>query len=287
MKPLFSYKSKTANTIILYENNTIIKDNKNMSHNLSKYFTDLTKTLKLKKIFSALKKKSLKHLLRDFRNHSTNKIEECFNSKEIFTFREFQEIEIIKTIKEIPENKANTFKDIPVKITINSVHIYSQVLTNIFNDCVKSSNFPDILKYVDITPVFKKGDTIDKTNYRPVLKKDDTIDKTNYRPTSTLPNFSKVFEKMIYTQINSFMEPKLSEFVAGFRAKHNTQHALLKMIETWRAMLNNSKKVGAIVMDLSKAFDTLNLNLLLWKLKAYGFSKNTLTFIQSYYTNTH
>ena len=39
---------------------------------------------------------------------------------------------------------------------VNSVHIYSQVLTNIFNDCVKSGNFPDILKYADITPVFKK-----------------------------------------------------------------------------------------------------------------------------------
>ena len=70
---------------------------------------------------------------------------------------------------------------------INSVHIYSQELINIFNDCVKSGNFSDILKYTDITPVFKKGDTTDKTNYRPV---------------STLSNFPKVFEKIIYAQIN-------------------------------------------------------------------------------------
>ena len=82
---------------------------------------------------------------------------------------------------------------------------------------------------------------------------------------------------MIYAQINSFMEPKLSKFLAGFRAKHNTQHALLKMIETWRAMLNKGNKVGAIIMDLSKAFDTLNHNLLLCKIKAYGFNKNALT----------
>ena len=136
---------------------------------------------------------------------------------------------------------------------INSVHIYSQVFTNIFNDCVKSGNFPDILKYADITPVFKKGDTTDKTNYRPI---------------NTLSNFSKVFEKLIYAQINPFMEPKLSKYLAGFRAKHNTQHALLKMIETWRAMLNKGNKFGAIIIDLSKAFDTLNHNLLLCKLKA-------------------
>ena len=55
-----------------------------------------------------------------------------------------------------------------MKIMINSIHIYSQILTNIFNDCVKSGNFPDILKYADITLAFKKGDTGDKTNYRPI-----------------------------------------------------------------------------------------------------------------------
>ena len=126
---------------------------------------------------------------------------------------------------------------------INSVHIYSQITTNIFNDRVKSGKFPDILKYADITPVFKTGDVTDKTYYRPI---------------STLSNFSKVFEKMIYVHINSFMEPKLSKYIAGFRARHNTQHALLKM-------LNKGNKVGAIIMDLSKEIDTLNHNLLFSK----------------------
>ena len=92
---------------------------------------------------------------------------------------------------------------------------------------------------------------------------------------------------MIYAQISSLMEPKLSKYLAGFRAKHNTQHALLKVIETWRAMLNKGNKVGVIIMDLSKAFHTLNHNLLLCKLKAYGFNKNALTFIQNYFTNRH
>ena len=65
------------------------------------------------------------------------------------------------------------------------------------------------------------------------------------------------------------MEPKLSKYLTVFRAKHNPQHALLKMIETWRAMLNKDNKVELIIMDLSKVFDTLNHNLLLCKLKAY------------------
>ena len=141
-----------------------------------------------------------------------------------------------------------------MKIIINSVHIYSQVLTIIFNNCVKSGEFPDILKYADITPVFKKGDTTDKTKYRPI---------------SALSNLSKVFENMTYARIISFMEPKLSKHEAGFRAKHNTQHALLKMTETWCAMLNKDNKVGAITMDLSKTFDMLDHNLLLWKLSLW------------------
>ena len=156
VKPLFSNKSKTANTIILHKNNRIIKDNKKISHTLNKYFTDLTKTLKLKKTSPPLKKKSLKYLLRHFKNHSTKKIKEHLNSKVIFTFQEFKETETIKTIKELQKNKASTFKDIPVTIMVYMVHIYSQVLTNIFNNCIKSGNFPDILKYADITPLFKK-----------------------------------------------------------------------------------------------------------------------------------
>ena len=57
------------------------------------------------------------------------------------------------------------------------------------------------------------------------------------------------------------------------------------MIETSRSMLNKGNKVGAIVIDLSKAFDTLSQNLLLCKLKAHGFDTNPLTFIQSYFSN--
>ena len=106
----------------------MIKDDKKISHTLTKHFTNLTKTLKLIKTFLALKKKPLKHLLKHFKYHSTIKIKKHFNSKEIFTIREVKETEIINTIKELRKNKTSTFKDIPVKIVVNSAYIYSQVL---------------------------------------------------------------------------------------------------------------------------------------------------------------
>ena len=81
------------------------------------------------------------------------------------------------------------------------------------------------------------------------------------------------------------MEPKLSKYLARFRRNHNTEHALLRMIESWRALLNKDQKVGEIIMNLSKEFDTQNHKLLLKKLRSYGFNKKSLSFIESYSTN--
>ena len=143
------------------------------------------------------------------------------------------------------------FKDIPTRIIKNVDHAYSHRLTIIFNNCIKNSKFPDIQKCADVTPVFKKGDTIDKSNYRPI---------------SALSNFSKIFEKLIYSQVNSYIEPKLSKYLVGFCSNHNNPYALLRMIESWRALQNKDQEFGAIIMDLSKLFDTLNHKRLLRKL---------------------
>ena len=73
------------------------------------------------------------------------------------------------------------------------------------------------------------------------------------------------------------MKSKLSKSLTGFRKKHITRHVLLRMIGIWKSMLNDGNKVAAIVMDFSKAFDTLNHNLFLCRLKVYGFDTNALT----------
>ena len=72
------------------------------------------------------------------------------------------------------------------------------------------------------------------------------------------------------------MEPKLSKYLTDFRRNHNTQHALLRMTASFRVLLNKSQKVSAIIMDLSKAFDSLNDKVLLKKLQAHGFDKKSL-----------
>ena len=147
---------------------------------------------------------------------------------------------------------------------------YCEKLTNILNDCLKENRFPNLMKVAEISPVFKKLDNTSKDNYRPI---------------STLSNFAKLFESIIYSQLNDYMENKFSKYLTGFRKNHNTQNSLLRTIESWKAKLNNGSKVGVIIMDLSKAFDGLNQDLLLAKLEAYVLGNNAVSFIRSYLTN--
>ena len=81
------------------------------------------------------------------------------------------------------------------------------------------------------------------------------------------------------------MQCKFSKHLTGFRKKHSTQNTLLVMIEKWKTILNKKLKVGALFMDLSIAFDTLDHSLLLAKLSAYNFDNNSLSFVRSYLAN--
>ena len=81
------------------------------------------------------------------------------------------------------------------------------------------------------------------------------------------------------------MENKLSTYHTGFRKNRDTQNSLLRTIESWKAKLNNGSKVGVIIIDLSKAFDSLNHDLLFAKLEAYSLDINIVSFTRSYLTN--
>ena len=81
------------------------------------------------------------------------------------------------------------------------------------------------------------------------------------------------------------METKLSKYLTGFRKNHGTQHSLVPMIEKWKNALDKGEYICALFMDLSKAFDTIDHNLMLAKLEAYGFNENSLHFMHSYLKN--
>ena len=133
------------------------------------------------------------------------------------------------------------------------------------------NSFPQNLKLGDAVPVFKKCD--------PTCAK-------NYRPISALPTVSKIFERLMHDQITTYMDAPLSKYLCGYRKGFNTQTALLSLIEKWKSILDKKKGFsGAVLMDLSKADDTINHELLIAKLDTYGFSKTSLELILDYLSN--
>ena len=87
------------------------------------------------------------------------------------------------------------------------------------NESITEGTFPSELKLAEVTPVFKKLGCMNKEIYRPV---------------SLLSHMSKVFERILYNQINYFMKDKLSNIFTGYRKGHGAQHSLLTMIEKWK-----------------------------------------------------
>ena len=126
------------------------------------------------------------------------------------------------------------------------------------------------MKLVNVTPVHKKG-------YR--------SEKDNYRSVSILPNLSKVFERCISNQIAQFFDKILSKHQCGFRNSHSSQHSLVVFLEKWKESVDEGHVFGALLTDLSKAFDCLPHNLLIAKLKAYGFDNKAVRSVYDYPTS--
>ena len=161
--------------------------------------------------------------------------------------------------------------NISLKQLKDAICVIDKFIQGIWNqEILVKRKFPDKLKVADVTPVHKKLSTVLKTNYRPV---------------SVLAVVSKVFERFIDNQTNDYIEKYLSRYLCGYRKGYSPQHAMLYMIEKWREIRDKGGYAAAVLMDLSKAFDTINYKLLIAKLRAYGFDIPSLEIIFDYFTN--
>ena len=187
----------------------------------------------------------------------------------VFSFRKDTYEEILNEINSLDTSKSTQSEDIPFKIIKDNADIFANFILQNFNKCIIDGKFPDQVKKPDVSPVFKKGNHNDKTNYRPV---------------SILPSLSKIYESLIYNQINHITENALSIFQCGFRKKFSTRHALIAMIEKARKILDKGGTFGALLTNLSKAFDCMTHDLLVAKLHALNFDMNALNLIFDYLT---
>lgn len=145
-------------------------------------------------------------------------------------------------------------------------------MTHIFNCCISTGVFPDILKKALIHPIYKSG------------VRDRVI---NYRPISILPSLSKILERIMNSRLKKYIESihLLSDCQYGFRNGRSTDDAVHELTNHIVNALDNRKKCLAIFLDLAKAFDTVSIPNLVSKLEAIGLRGNQLKLFESYLHN--
>ena len=186
----------------------------------------------------------------------------------MFHFSKAEPSDVIKIIKGLKSGTSVGIDKIPPKLVIMSAEVIANPLAKLINTTMLDDLiFPNIEKDASVTPVFKKEDRQIKTNYRPI---------------SVLNVFSKIFERFLLNQLLPFIDKMMSSLLSAYRSRYNTQHVLLRLIEQWRACLDDNKVMGGILMDLSKAFDCLPHDLLIAKLEAYGLGRSSLLLLLSY-----
>ena len=123
----------------------------------------------------------------------------------------------------------------------------------------------------------------------PIFKADDNTDANNYRPISLLSNFNRIFEKLIFNRMESFIEKNnlFSPSRYGFRKAHSTQHAILGIVNTIQTKMDNHLFSCGVFIDLKKAFDTVDHKIFLDKLYHYGFRGIINKWFSSYLEVEH
>ena len=150
-----------------------------------------------------------------------------------------------------------------------SLPILAPALVKIFNLSLSSGVYPDKLKIAKVIPIFKKGTKTSVNNYRPI---------------SILSSINKIFEKNLYSRLINYIDKfqLLYKYQYGFRKNHSTDHALIELVDQIRFSIDNNQMTCGIFVDLSKAFDTVNHQILLGKLEHYGIRGKALELFKSY-----
>ena len=182
---------------------------------------------------------------------------------DVLNFKPVEEADVIKIIDNLSSKNSCGIDKITTKLLKTITPYITKSIAFIINQSLASGVFPDKLKIAKIVPIFKKND--------PTL-----LD--NYRPISLLPVFSKIFERVIFDQLHNHFNLHNLYFESqyGFRKKHSTESAVLELVDKTIKHMDSGDVPISIFLDLSKAFDTLDHDILLDKLSYYGVKETEI-----------
>ena len=258
IKSIISLKSaRKSQPTSLLVNNTLITDPKKIANTFNKYFSSVGSSLQNK----------IHHHGKDFKHYLQN------SNQHSFFVKPTNQIEVCNQIIALATNKAEGPTSIPTDILKLIMPSISQPLTDIINLSFTLGIYIDDLKLSKVIPIYKE--------------KDSDLDFVNYRPISLLSNINKIIEKLMYDRLYTFLEKYncIYELQYGFRARHSTNHCLLDLTENIRKTIDKNEYAVGVFVDLQKAFDTVDHNILLSKLSHYGIRGVSLNWFRSYLSN--
>ena len=188
---------------------------------------------------------------------------------ERFNFRIITEKECFTLIKQIDITKSSAIKGIKTIFLKDAFLLLKFEITYLLNQALRFSDFPKTWGQSIVTPIPKEGDHLDPSNWRPI---------------SQMPLIGRLLEKAVHTQMVYYMNSigLLHPNQHGFRANKSTGSAIFQFFKDLITNFDDNHTTGAIYIDYKKAFDTISHDILLKKLKLYGFSNNSITWFENY-----
>ena len=198
-----------------------------------------------------------------------NNLTNAYSNVPQFKFKPLSIPEVIKLGKSIQPKKSAGPDGIPGVIAKICILTIPHILQNIINSSLSTGRIPERLKNADVIILHKKGEKSNPNNYRPI---------------SLLNSFSKIVEKTVSAQLSKHLNDNniLYKHQFGFRKSHSTIHALTHFLHKHEEFTGEKKKIAAIFIDLCKAFDTCNHNIILKKINILGIKDNELSWFKNY-----